>query len=126
MAERRYAIDQRWTTPVRAYWRSRSSKKHLGHAAEQDVPHRLEMCAARLDLLGERVHVAEAPLERAAREDGVDAGFLVGEVGDIGRGMDRIGAGKPHAGALGEADRLRLARLRVDRGERLDQIGARR
>src|SRR5581483_5372510 len=36
-----------------------ASKKHLGHAAEQDVPDSLEMRAARLDLLRQRVHVAE-------------------------------------------------------------------
>src|SRR5512133_131897 len=45
------------------------SKKHLGRHAEQDLPDRLEMGAACLDLLRKRVHVAEAALERAARED---------------------------------------------------------
>src|SRR5271168_3622245 len=40
-------------------------KKHLGRHAEQDLPDRLEMGAASLDLLRERVHVAEAALERA-------------------------------------------------------------
>src|SRR5271165_622163 len=59
-------------------------KKHLGRHAEQDLPDRLEMGAACLDLLRERVHVAEAALERAAREDRVDARSLVGEVCHLG------------------------------------------
>src|SRR5882724_5247920 len=57
----------------------RVSKKHLGRHAEQDLPDLFEMSAACLDLLRERVHVAEAALERAAWEDRVDAGSLVGE-----------------------------------------------
>ncbi len=84
------------------------------------MPDRLEMRAARLDLLRQRMHVAEAALERAAREDRVDAGGLVGQVRDLDRAMDRVGAGEPHAGAIGEPDRLHLAGLRVDRGQRVD------
>jgi len=48
-------------------------KKFLGRHAEQDLTDRLEMGIACLDLLRERVHVAEAALERAAWEDRVDA-----------------------------------------------------
>src|SRR5260370_39166944 len=80
-------------------------KKRLGRHAEQDLPDRLEMGAACLDLLRERVHVAEAALERAAREDRVDARSLVGEVCHLGRALDRIGAGEPHAGPIGYLDR---------------------
>ena len=83
------------------------------------------MGAACLDLLRERVHVAEAALERAARKDRVDARSFVGEVCHLGRRLDRVGAGEPHAGPVGDLDR-RHTGIRVDRGERLDQIGARR
>src|SRR3954471_1552897 len=76
------------------------SKKLLGRDAEQDLPDRLEMGAACLDLLRERVHVAEAALERAAREDRVDARPPGGEVCRLGRSLDRISAGEPHAGPV--------------------------
>src|SRR6266478_10248496 len=55
-------------------------KKLLGRHAEQDPPDLFEMGGACLDLLRKRVHVAEAALERAAREDRVDTRSLVGEV----------------------------------------------
>src|SRR5467141_4221347 len=73
-------------------------KKLLGRHAEQDPPDLFEMGGACLDLLRKRVHVAEAALERAAREDRVDARSLVGEVYHLGRPLDRVGAGEPHAG----------------------------
>ncbi len=92
--------------------------------AEQDLPDRLEMRAACLDLLRERVHVAEAALERAAQKDRVDARGLVGEVRHLGRALDRVGAGEPHAGPIDDRDRRHVVGLRIDRGERLDQIGA--
>jgi len=58
---------RRESVPV---WRTFATlKKRLGRHAEQDLPDRLEMGAACPDLLRERVHVAEAALERAARED---------------------------------------------------------
>src|SRR5216683_3406852 len=101
-------------------------KKHLGRHAEQDLPDRLEMSAACLDLLRERVHVAEAALERAAWEDRVDAGSLVGEVCYLGRALDRVGASEPHAGPVGYLDRRHFVGMRVDRGERLDEVGSRR
>src|ERR1700680_386688 len=89
----------------RLVWRTFATlKKRLGRHAEQDLPDRLEMGAACLDLLRERVHVAEAALERAAREDRVDARSLVGEVCHLGRALDRIGAGEPHAGPIGYLD----------------------
>src|SRR6202011_2996180 len=89
----------------RLVWRAFATlKKHLWRHAEQDLPDRLEMGAASLDLLRERVHVAEAALERAAREDRVDARCLVGEVRHLGRALDRVGAGEPHAGPIGHLD----------------------
>src|SRR5258708_13534141 len=100
------------------------SKKDLGWHAEQDLPDRLEMSAACLDLVRERVHIAEAALERAAREDRVDARSLVGEVYHLGRPLDRVGAGEPHAGPIGYLDRRRIVGMRAERGERLNQIGA--
>src|SRR6267378_5682487 len=66
-------------------------KKLLGRHAEQDPPDLFEMGGACLDLLRKRVHVAEAALERAAREDRVDARSLVGEVCRLDRALDRVG-----------------------------------
>jgi Dehydratase family len=100
------------------------SKKLLGRDVEQDLPDRLEMSAACLDLLRERVHVAEAALERAVREDRVDACSLVSEVCHLGRRLDGVGAGEPHASPVGDLDRRHTVGMCVDRGERLDQIGA--
>src|SRR6516165_1707410 len=90
-----------------------SLKKDLGRHAEQDLPDRLEMGAACLDLLRERVHVAEATLERAAREDRVDTRSLVGEVCHLCRALDRVGAGEPHAGPIGYLDRCHVVGMRV-------------
>src|SRR6516165_3993007 len=100
-----------------------SLKKDLGRHAEQDLPDRLEVSAACLDLLRERVHVAEAPLERAAREDRVDARCLVGEVCHFGRALDGVRTGEPHTRTIGDLDRRHVIGMRIDRGERLDQIG---
>jgi hypothetical protein len=41
----------------------------------------------------------------AAGEDHVDAGGLVGPVGDCGGSDDRVGAGEAGAGAVGDVDR---------------------
>ena len=72
------------------------------------------------------MHVAEATLKRAAGEDRVDAGCLVGEIRYLGRALDRVGARESHAGPIGYHDRRHVVCMRVDRGERLDQIGASR
>jgi len=69
---------------------------------------------AGLDLLRERVHVAEAALERAARENRIDAGCLVGEVDHLGRALDRVGAGEPHAGPIGHFDRRHTVADQID------------
>ena len=45
------------------------------------------------DFRGFAADVAKAALERAAREDRVDARSLVGEVCHLGRRVDRVGAG---------------------------------
>jgi hypothetical protein len=57
-------------------------EEHLGRLAEEDLADGFVMGVARLDLLGQCVDVAEAPLERAAGEDRVDAGGFVGPVGN--------------------------------------------
>ena len=63
------------------FWRTFAAlEKHLGRHAEHDLPDRLEMGAASLDLLRERVHVAESALKLAAREDRVDTRRLIGAV----------------------------------------------
>src|SRR6266403_4149673 len=80
-------------------------KKLLGRHAEQDPPDLLEMGGACLELLRKRVHVAEAALERAAREDRVDTRSLVGEVCHLGCVLDRVGAGEPQASPIGYLDR---------------------
>src|ERR1700686_3472892 len=108
------------------HWVSRQSaetlKKRLGRHAEQDLADLFEMGAACLDLLGQRVHVAEAALERAAREDRVDARCLVSEVCYLGRALDRFGPGEPHPGPIGYLDRRHVVGMRVDCGEGLDQV----
>src|SRR6185436_20670212 len=58
---------------------------------------------------------------RQAREDRVDARSLVGEVCHLGRALDRVGAGEPHAGPIGYLDRRPVVSMRIDRGERLDE-----
>src|SRR5580698_9292836 len=97
----------------------RSKKRVQGHA-EQDLSDLFEMRAARLDLLRQRMHVAESPLERAAGKDRIDACALVSEVRDLDRGLDGVAAGKPHPGALGDVYRHGLAGLRGDDGQRVD------
>src|SRR5260370_10014335 len=101
-------------------------KKLLGRHAEQDPPDLFEMGGACLDLLRKRVHIAEAALERAAREDRVDARSLVGEVCHLDRAMARLGAGEPHTGPIADIGRRRVVGLRIDRGDRLDEVRARR
>src|ERR1700704_2736208 len=97
-------------------------KEHLGWHAEQDLSHRLEVRAAGLDLLRQRVHVAKATLERAAREYPVDTRGLVGEIGHLDCAMDSIGARKAHPRTIGDADRIDVVRQCVDRGQRVEQI----
>ena len=78
--------------------------------AEHDLPHRLEVRGARLDLLRQRVDVAEPPLERGAEEDRVHAGRLVGIVRHrLGR-LDRKRAGQPHARSRRHVDHPRIRR----------------
>jgi hypothetical protein len=62
------------------------------------------MGVAGLDLLREGVDVAEAALEGAAGEDRVDAGGLVGPVGDCHGAGDRIGAGEVGSGGGRDID----------------------
>jgi hypothetical protein len=60
----------------------------------------------------------------AAGEDHVDAGGLVGPVGDCGGSDDRVGAGEAGAGAVGDVDRGGWAGAAVDLGHRVDEITA--
>src|SRR4051794_13537506 len=80
-------------------------KKHLGWVAEKDLADGFVMGVAGLDLLRHCVDVAEAALEGAAGEDRVDAGGLVGAVGDLHCACDRVGAGEAGPGAVGDVDR---------------------
>src|SRR5260370_37268232 len=79
--------------PFKAY------KNNLWRVAEEDLAYGFVMGVARLDLLREGVDVAEAALEGAAGEDRVDAGGLVGPVGDCDGAGHRVGAGEPGSGA---------------------------
>ncbi len=80
----------------------------------------LEMRLARLDLLRQRMDVAEAALERRAEEDRRGAGGLVDPVRRLLGLVDGLRAGEPHAGAVGRADRLDLvgAAVHVASGSR--------
>jgi len=71
------------------------------------------------------VDIAEATLERAAWEYAVDTRGLVGEVGHIERGMDRVGAGEPDTRAIWHADYADVVGAGVNRCQRVDQVGAR-
>src|SRR4051812_680287 len=64
----------------------------LGVAVQHDLTDRLEVRLARLDLLRQRVDVAEAALERRAEEDRRGAGRLVDRVGDFERCQDGLAA----------------------------------
>ena len=104
-------------------------EEHLGRVAEEDLADGFVMGVARLDLLRQGVDVAEAALEGAAGEDRVDAGGLVGAVGDIYGAGDRVGAGEAGSSAVRDVDRgcigrRHLAGAPVDLGHRVDQIAA--
>jgi hypothetical protein len=58
-----------------------------------------------LDLLGDGVDVAEAALEGAAGEDRVDAGGLVGPVGDRDGARNSIEARETRPGAVRDVER---------------------
>jgi len=57
------------------------------------------MDVARLDLLRNRVDVAEPPHERAAGEDRIDSRGFVGVVGDRHGGGDGVGSGEANPAA---------------------------
>ena len=48
--------------------------------------------------------VAEAAFEGGVGGDGVDSGGFEGVVGDLGGGLDGVGAGEADAGAVGDGD----------------------
>src|SRR5260370_36041322 len=85
--------------PFKAY------KNNLWRVAEEDLAYGFVMGVPGLDLLGEGVDVAEAALEGSAGEDRVDAGGLVGPVGDGDGAGDRVGAGEAGPGAAGDGGR---------------------
>ena len=84
------------------------------------------MRLARLDLLRQRMDVAEAALERRAEEDRRGAGGLVDPVRRLLGLVDGLGAGEPHPGAVGRADRLDVVGAAMHVLQDLDQPGARR
>ncbi len=55
------------------------------------------------------------PSENSQRAQPGNARSLVGEVCHIGRRLDRVGAGEPHAGPVGDFDRRHTVGIRVDR-----------
>src|SRR5438270_3461551 len=80
-------------------------KKHLGGVDEEGFADGFVMRVCAFDLLREGVDVAEAALEGAAGEDRVDAGGLVGAVGEYDGAGDGVGAGEAGSGAVGDFDR---------------------
>src|SRR5947207_10061118 len=84
------------------------------------------MLLAALQLLGHRVYVAEAALERVLVEDRGGAGCLVEDVDDLERGVDRKGRGEADRHPLVERDvAAHLDRL-GNLLERMEQPEARR
>ena len=66
----------------------------VGVEAEEDATGRFVVVLAGLDLLGNGVHVAEAPLEGTALEDRGRPGELVDAVGHGGGAVDGVGPGE--------------------------------
>ncbi len=62
------------------------------------------MCGTGLDLLGQRVDIAEAALKRATREYGADARCPIGPVGNLNACLDGIAADQADAGAVLKID----------------------
>src|SRR5471030_513352 len=86
--------------PMNVSPRTSAHESAVGVAVEHHPSDVLEMRLARLDLLRQRMDVAEASLERRAEEDCRSAGRLVGAVGDLESALDRMAAGQPYAGAV--------------------------
>ena len=79
-------------------------KQSVRIAVEHDLADHFEMRVARLDLLRQRVHVAEPPLERRALEDRRHAGRLVNVIRRFDRRFDRLRAAQSNADAGGGVD----------------------
>ena len=60
-----------------------SDERRVGSEAEQEAADRLEMIVAPLELLRHRVQIAQPPLPRPAREDGLRAGGVEHERPDL-------------------------------------------
>ena len=102
----------------------RPSIKRRGRVAvEHDAGDGAVVAVARLDLLAERVDVAEAAVEGAGREDRVDPGGLVDPVGDLDRLVDRRRGGEAEAGALPHVYGRPIVGRRHDLGAGLQHIG---
>ena len=82
------------------------------------------MGVARLNLLRDGMDVAKAPLERAAGEDRIDPGSLVGPVGDRDRARDRVAAGEPRPSPFAHINRGDIVGVGVNVAHGVDEIGA--
>src|SRR3982074_3979144 len=78
-------------------------ERAVGIAVQHHAADGLEMRLARLDLLRQRMDVAEAALERRAEEDRPSAGGLVEPVGCLLGDMDGLRAAQPPPGAVRRA-----------------------
>jgi hypothetical protein len=75
---------------MKACYSVQAYRNTSGGVAEEDLADGFVMGVAGLDLLQEGVDVAEAALGGAAGKDRVDAGGLVGRVGDCDGAGDRV------------------------------------
>ena len=74
-------------------------------AVEHHPADRLEVRVARLDLLRQRMDIAEPALERRAAEDGGRASGLVNIIGDLDGRSDGVGTAKPYPHTGRQIDR---------------------
>ena len=103
-----------------------AQERPRGFDAKQYLPHRFEMCCARLDLLRQRMDVAEPAFERGTQENRIRAGRLVGIIRDRLGGLDGERTGQPHASPCRHIDHANVVRGVPNGGQCLHQIRMRR
>src|SRR5262249_27912330 len=64
------------------------------------LAHLLVMAVASLELLVDRVHVAQTALKPVGAEHGGGAGHVIGDIDDLGRLMDGRGRRQPERNAM--------------------------
>src|SRR5215475_887155 len=114
-------------TPARRLTLTSSAcRRRLRLSGENGSAGILIMGVARLELLGDGVHVAKPPLERICGEDGGGAGHVIGGVDHCSRLMNGPGCGDAQRDAMRFGDRRAAFQIAPDLVRRRVEIGARR